>query len=186
MTSLPSRKGIHRLRALCRWVSWGPTGNWASINPDFTMPCRSCRSAMSAPSLRLLLCRHAPDPFCLFRLPVRRRTFGTFLRFPTRFSGIRFELSRRGEHERTLEAVSSRPGVRTLCLLITFSNLKNQLVDGHHEPSSLACTVELGTYGIDQTHLAFQDEMQVLPGHANRVQLASPGKCRAGIIAKPL
>jgi hypothetical protein len=42
--------------------------------------------------------------------PVRRLTFGTFLRFPTRFSGIRFALSRRtARHERTLEAVSSRP-----------------------------------------------------------------------------
>ena len=41
--------------------------------------------------------------------PVRRLTFGTFLRFPTRFSGIRFELSRRtARHERTLEAVACK------------------------------------------------------------------------------
>src|SRR5712691_8353641 len=42
--------------------------------------------------------------------PVRRLTFGTFLRFPTRFSGIRFELSRRtARHERTLAAVACTP-----------------------------------------------------------------------------
>src|SRR6266705_4010380 len=42
--------------------------------------------------------------------PVRRLTFGTFLRFPTRFSGIRFELSRRTvRHERTLEVVGCKP-----------------------------------------------------------------------------
>ena len=42
--------------------------------------------------------------------PVRRLTFGTFLRFPTRFSGIRFELSRRtARHERTLAGVACMP-----------------------------------------------------------------------------
>jgi hypothetical protein len=42
--------------------------------------------------------------------PVRRLTFGTFLRFPTRFSGIRFELSRRtARHERALYAVACTP-----------------------------------------------------------------------------
>ena len=62
-----TRKGSHRLQALCRWVSWEPTGNWASINPDFTLPCRSCDTAISAPSLRLSLFRHAIVPSA-FRL----------------------------------------------------------------------------------------------------------------------
>ena len=61
-----TRKGLHRLQALCRWVAWGPTGHWAAIPPDFPLPCRSCRSAMSAPALRLLLCRHALVPSACF------------------------------------------------------------------------------------------------------------------------
>jgi hypothetical protein len=49
--------------------------------------------------------------------------------------------------------------VRLLFLLVAFSELKEQLVDGHHEPSALACTGEFGAYCIKQTHLAFQDEV---------------------------
>ena len=83
----------------------GTDGALAAIHPDCTLPCRSCRSAMSAPALRRLLCRHA-----LVLRPVSApeggADLGTFLRFPTRCSGIRFELSRRtARHERTLLAV---------------------------------------------------------------------------------
>src|SRR5712691_937156 len=52
-------QGQHRHEALWRWVMMGPTGNWDSGNAAFTMPSRSCGSAILAPSLCLPLFRHA-------------------------------------------------------------------------------------------------------------------------------
>jgi hypothetical protein len=79
-------QGKRRRQALCRRVDMRPTGNWASDNTVFTLPCRSCGTAISAPSLRLPLCRHAMFPLA-FRRRVRRLTSGTFLRFPGHLCG---------------------------------------------------------------------------------------------------
>ena len=79
-------QGKRRRQALCRRVDMKPTWNWASDNTVFTMPCRSCGTAISAPSLRLPLCRHAMFPLA-FRRRVKRLTSGTFLRFPGHLCG---------------------------------------------------------------------------------------------------
>src|SRR5712692_482058 len=79
-------QGKRRRQALCRRVEMKPTWNWASDNAVFTIPCRSCGTAISAPSLRLPLCRHAMFPSA-FRRQVRRLTSGTFLRFPGHLCG---------------------------------------------------------------------------------------------------
>ena len=104
-----TRKGLHRLQALCRWVAWGPTGHRAAIPPDF--PCHAGRAGLRC--LRLLCascCAAMRWSLRPVSAPGRRLTFGTFLRFPTQFSGIRFELSRRtARHERTLFAVAWMP-----------------------------------------------------------------------------
>ena len=79
-------QGKRRRQALCRRVEMKPTWNWASDNTVFTIPCRSCGAAISAPSLRLPLCRHAMFPLA-FRRRVKRLTSGTFLRFPGHLCG---------------------------------------------------------------------------------------------------
>jgi len=79
-------QGKRRRQALCRRVDIKPTWNWASDNAVFTLPCRSCGTAISAPSLRLPLFRHAMFPSA-FRRRVRRLTSGTFLRFPGHLCG---------------------------------------------------------------------------------------------------
>jgi len=62
-----TRTGAPRRQALCRWGSWEPTGTWAASHPACTLPRRACGSALSAPSLRLPLCRQALVPSA-FRL----------------------------------------------------------------------------------------------------------------------
>ena len=79
-------QGQRRHQALCRRVFGGPTGNWASIILDFTMSCRSCRAAISAPSLRSLLSHHAVVPFT-FRCQVRWVTYRTSSGFYASFAG---------------------------------------------------------------------------------------------------
>ena len=79
-------QGKRRRQALCRRVDIKPTWNWASDKAVFTIPCRSCGTAISAPSLRLPLFRHAMFPSA-FRRRVRRLTSGTFLRFPGHLCG---------------------------------------------------------------------------------------------------
>ena len=79
-------QGKRRRQALCRRVEIKPTWNWASDNAVFTLPCRSCGTAISAPSLRLPLFRHAMFPSA-FQRQVRRLTSGTFLRFPGHLCG---------------------------------------------------------------------------------------------------
>jgi hypothetical protein len=80
--------GKRRRQALCRRVEMRPTGHWASANPGCTRPGGACGTAISAPSLRLPLCRHAMGPVA-FRRRVRRLTSGTCLRFPGHLCGDR-------------------------------------------------------------------------------------------------
>ncbi len=89
-------QGEHRPQALGRWGGPGPTGNGGATNPGLTLAGRSCGAVISAPLLPPPLFHPALVP-CAVRYRVRWLTYGTVLRFPSRFYRV-YDMNYRGAH----------------------------------------------------------------------------------------